>query len=273
MPNSVASLIKQGEQAIAIRDWHSAPWIGWALLAAALLSLLCALIPVLAHWRLRTRAWLENPQQLLSPLPNRTTGYWLSILMSLATAAFAAIVHTTVLRPLSLFISTLAVLSVAHITRIALLEYLGLLFIGATVVSLGTDWFALGGAGGLFGIAAAGLLLFWFSRFWSQQLLDGQAWTTTGRLVPKAVNLSHGFALCALLAAFWVGYAERLGYSVHHIGPLAGGFTAFLLTALGAVLIFSTRQAGGRVGLASGLASILAGLICAARTVSDARAD
>lgn len=273
MLHCLASLIRQGEPVVAGSDWRSAPWAGWLLLAAALLSLLCMLTPVLAHWRLRSRAWLADPQRLLLPLPRRAAGYGLSVLFALAAAGAAGAVNSTPLRPLSLFLATLAVLSVAHITRSAGLEYLGLLFIGGTVVSLATDWFALGGAGGLFGIAAAGLLLFWFSRFWSQQLLEGRAWTTAGRLVPKAAKLAHGLAIGALLAAFWAGYASRLGYPVRSIGPLAGGLTAFLLAALGAVLMFSTRRTGARIGLLTGLASLLAGLICAARTVSDARAD
>ncbi len=50
----------------------------------------------------------------------------------------------------------------------------------------------------LFGLVFMTFLWFWLSRFWRQQLLDGQPWTAAGRAIPYARR--SGFLVAALTA-------------------------------------------------------------------------
>lgn len=42
----------------------------------------------------------------------------------------------------------------------------------------------------------------WLSRFWAQQLLDGQPWTTTGRMIPYASRMAFMLSAIAVLVVF-----------------------------------------------------------------------
>jgi hypothetical protein len=62
-------------------------------------------------------------------------------------------------------------------------------------------WVTPGWPGALFGLALAGGYLLWLARFWDQQLLDGSAWTTAGRLIPAARRLAYVGSSLAFAAA------------------------------------------------------------------------
>lgn len=249
------------------------PWFGAWLTLGALLSLASLLVPVLSHRRMRMIASVEAPEKLLTPHPTQSTWYAFSLILATLVAIAAALPRESSLRPIALFITTLVVSSIGHISRRSWIDFLGLGFACWLMVSIAVDWLPLGGASGLFGVGAAGFLMFWFSRFWQQQLLDGQAWTTTGRLVSKSALVAHAMTLVALGLSIWVGYAHLFGVRLELVGPVAGGITAFVLAGLGAALVFTAHQSATRAGFVTGVVSVLSALLCAARTMHDARQD
>lgn len=273
MPPFVAPIVNRGSTPTSQSIGFDSPVFGLVLLGGGLLAVMFMLVPVLAHWRMRRRASLEAPDQLLIPLTHRSIWYFAALVMAVAVGIAATQPLISAWRPISLFLSVLAVFSVAHVSRRGWMDYLGFVFLGGLTVSIAVDWLPMGGADGLFGLALAGFLTFWFSQFWRQQLSNGQAWTTTGRLVSKAARIAHFLAFVSLGYAAWLGYAHKRGVTLELIGPVAGGVTAFVLAGFGAALVFSAHQAGTRAGFASGVMSVLAALICAARTVVDARTE
>ncbi len=53
----------------------------------------------------------------------------------------------------------------------------------------------------------------WLSRLWEQQLLDGQPWTTSGRMIPYAVRTAEFLAVIGVLVAFRMTLWPTLGIS------------------------------------------------------------
>ncbi|MBL8878228.1 MAG: hypothetical protein JNG88_03830 [Phycisphaerales bacterium] len=273
MPTIIAAITREGSSPTSQPFGFDSPAFGLVLLIGALLAVSFMLAPVLVHWRMRRRASLEAPERLLTRLNRRSLWLFAALVIAVAVGIASTQPLTSAWRPLSLFIAALTVLSVAHITGRGWMDYLGLIFVCGVAASIAVDWLPMGGAGGLTGLGLAGFLVFWLSRFWRQQLLDGVAWTTTGRLVPKAAGVAHVSAFVALAYSLWLGYAHKRGVTLELIGPVAGGMTAFVLAAFGAALVFAAHQAGTRAGFASGVVSVLAALVCAARTIYDARTE
>jgi len=56
----------------------------------------------------------------------------------------------------------------------------------------------------LFGLAFAAFLWLWLSRFWQQQLLNGEPWTTAGRGIPYARRTGFLVAALAVLIAYQI---------------------------------------------------------------------
>ncbi len=74
----------------------------------------------------------------------------------------------------------------------------------------------------------------WLARFWNQQLLDGVAWTTTGRMIPYAQRAAFLLTAVAVLAAFQMAlWPRRVLPSVEDDSParIAAGTAAMLLLA------------------------------------------
>lgn len=75
----------------------------------------------------------------------------------------------------------------------------------------------------------------WLARFWNQQLLDGVAWTTTGRMIPYAQRAAFLLTAVAVLAAFQMAlWPRRVLPGVEDDSParIAAGTAAVLVLAL-----------------------------------------
>ncbi len=62
------------------------------------------------------------------------------------------------------------------------------------------------------GLAGASLLWFWLAGLWRQQLRDGRAWTTTGRLIPLAERVGFMAASLAVLVGAKLAIWPRMPY-------------------------------------------------------------
>ncbi len=61
----------------------------------------------------------------------------------------------------------------------------------------------------------------WLSRLWEQQLLDGQPWTTAGRMIPYAVRTAEFLAAIGVLVAFRMTLWPTLGISPNEDNSVA----------------------------------------------------
>jgi len=86
----------------------------------------------------------------------------------------------------------------------------------------------------LFGLALMILWWRWLARFWRQQLLDGQAWTTTGRMIPYARRTAFLLSALAVLIAFHMAFWPNVAPTVEDDGParIGAGLAAILLLGL-----------------------------------------
>ena len=66
--------------------------------------------------------------------------------------------------------------------------------------------------GVVIGLAGASLLWFWLGRLWRQQLRDGRAWTTAGRLIPLTERVGFLAASLAVLVGAKVAIWPRMPY-------------------------------------------------------------
>jgi hypothetical protein len=73
----------------------------------------------------------------------------------------------------------------------------------------------------LFALWVMMALWHWLSRVWEQQLLDGQPWTTTGRMIPYAVRTAEFLAVIGVLVAFRMTLWPTLGISPSEDDSLA----------------------------------------------------
>ncbi|MBI5863051.1 MAG: hypothetical protein HZB38_00790 [Planctomycetes bacterium] len=80
--------------------------------------------------------------------------------------------------------------------------------------------------------------MIWLARFWRQQLLDGAAWTTAGRLIPAARLLA--VAACVALAG---AFAARLT-AQHTPDSMSGIGAAFVLVLFLLLFRLQSREAG-----------------------------
>lgn len=83
----------------------------------------------------------------------------------------------------------------------------------------------------IFALAIMAALWFWLSRFWDQQLLDGAAWTTTGRMIPLARKTGFVVTAMAVLTAFQLAFWPEWVPSERGDGG-AGRMTASVLAAM-----------------------------------------
>lgn len=160
----------------------------WPLVAAALVLLLVVGL-VLLEWRHRRAVWLDDPQRLAEPMRRPRLVGFLGGAVALAALAVAVELPASRWTPPTCFVACLAVFGLGHWLRRVWLGEAALALVAATLVSAGVAY--VGGHGGaILGWAVASGLLLWLARFWDQQLLDGAAWTTAGRLIPAARRAS-----------------------------------------------------------------------------------
>jgi hypothetical protein len=152
-------------------------------------TLLVVLIANLADWRQRVRLWRTEPQRLIDPPPHRRL-YSLVITACVLVGIIALRLMEAAVTPLATGSAAFAVLVVGHRWRSNAIGELGLMLVAETIIIAPTAWLPRSSASGLLGWALAGVYLLWLARFWEQQLCQGRPWTTAGRLIPIARQLS-----------------------------------------------------------------------------------
>lgn len=189
---------------------------------AAIASLALAIAPAIVHSRRRAAFAKSDPQRLLDPPPD----VWPIDIAAIALAFVAAGLGAPgALAPISTLIAAYALFVVGHRRTYDLAGTLGLLLVGIVVVRVMLEWLPLVGFNLLLGLTVAAWLLHWFAIFWHQQLHHGKAWTTAGRLAPRAEALSYVFLAGALLTyALIASAAPRPSWT--------GGFLALIMLAM-----------------------------------------
>lgn len=168
-------------------------------------AMFCVLVSVLSNWNRRRRGWDKDPLSLLRPEPTDPLAHGMALMLSLGAIVLMLLTPTNPWLPLLSFIAALASGAVAHRRSWPIADDCTVLQIGATAFLAGTCWWPTGWAGAAFGATLAPLLLIWLARFWRQQLLSGQPWTTTGRLVAPARRLAQtGTVAGAVAMAGWI---------------------------------------------------------------------
>jgi hypothetical protein len=200
------SLVALGTPAAARLQAHRGVLEALAPLLAAT-SLFVLLLAVWWVWRRRRAAWLRRPERLLRL---RGSSLFVHVLLMTLVLAVAALAAATLrwgeLSPRSLLMAAIACLGTAHRRQSGFAAEAGLLMlfaafltgvaaIGSSILGMVTTCVILGG------------LALWLSRFWTQQLLDGRAWTTTGRLVAPAEALAVALTLGAGAAALVLAHS------------------------------------------------------------------
>ncbi len=198
------------------------------LYALAAADLLVALGLVLAHRRRRMACWLDQPQRLVA-LQQRSSPVW-AVLVAVAfvACAGAAMFHLHAALPPAVLLAAFACLVAGHVCRWSWASGLGMVFVGQAVTSGVLSWWDAGWLGGVIGLGLSSLYLLWLGRFWRQQLRDGAAWTTTGRMIPIVRRV--GF----------VGVAGTLAILISGLAGLGAHSVGLAVTWLVAVVVANT---------------------------------
>lgn len=161
------------------------------LVLVGCLCLAGALTITLDDWRQRRRIWLRDPSR--SPEYFRPP-LWLYcgiVAVCLFVGAGGILFREHPSAAFALWFAALAAFIVGHVLGCRRCGAIGLILTGAGIVAACTAWLADAGLGAMIGIILAGGYLLWLARFWHQQLDEGRAWTTAGRLIPSARNLGY----------------------------------------------------------------------------------
>ena len=176
-------------------------------LATSGAALAVAIAASLAGWWRRRSVWLTNPEALLAPAGRGWTTVLVVLALSAASIVAAAVGHGGFGPPVAAVLAGLACLTAGHLCSALWLAEFGLFAVAASIPLAGRPF---GAAGMFIGLAIAGAWGLWLARFWAQQLLDGQPWTTAGRLIPAARRLAVAAAV-AMLAHSLVTYPLENG--------------------------------------------------------------
>jgi hypothetical protein len=181
-------------------------WAGWGLVACGLIALLLPLSLVFRHWQHRRRVWFDSPERLLDPPPRPPLYFALSLLLAGLIGVSAMLLPDLRQAPLALVLAAAGAFTVVHLTAWTLAGYVALGALGLALVTAGAAWLVPHATGAVLGTAIAGVLFLWLAGFWSQQLAEGTAWTTAGRLIPVCRSLAHVAAglVLVLVVGLWL---------------------------------------------------------------------
>jgi hypothetical protein len=210
----------------------------WLALLLGTLALLLVLLLVVLDWYLRSRAWHGHPYRAPPPTPRRTVGHAAALALSAAAGLAALPVLASWVTVFSGALSAYAAFGTAHRTGWAAAGWLGLLLVVQAVAALAWVCLVFDRSSAISGLVLPGALLIWLALFWRQQLHNGQAWTTAGRLIAPASRLAAALTAGAfvLVAAGFAPLGGMLGSGgvvVTAGGPVSGIVILFLLPLAG----------------------------------------
>jgi hypothetical protein len=275
-------------------------WLAPVALLAAFAVGITLFVHGLAHWRVRSRHGLEEPERLSAPIGRPRARFAAAFAVSIIVGMLFTFMVRSPLAPLACAAAALSCFTVAHRRGPRAAGDAGMLLTLLTVTTIVTSWLSMGGgvaarpdqtillAGA--GVALGGLHALWLARFWRQQLHDGVAWTTAGRLIPTARRIAQaasvgsailigaslllarpGFSWTALAAGLLVMLlALRLLRDTATHGPSepSGAYCAWPAVAVAGLLL-------GRLTGIDGAGLVVLGLVCvlAALRYSDLPED
>lgn len=171
-----------------------------SLTSAGFGSLAVFLGVVLWNWRRRVRRWLHDPQRLAEHRPESDVLFRLLVVISVCVGVVACLFADSATAAVSALAACLTCLGIGHASSSRVVSETGLILLGISLVTAG-HWLASDGTGALSGLALCGCYFLWLGRFWEQQLWQGRAWTTAGRLIPTVRRLGRAAAAAAALVA------------------------------------------------------------------------
>ena len=189
--------------------WTEARGTTWGilLLCTAAGAMLVARIPIWQHWRYRRGAWKTEPLRLIEQPPAHAGLMGLVLAICAAVGVGSLLAPGAVLAPLALALASLAAFTAAHWSgRSGLAGELGLTLLGGAVILAIATWLPNADTNLLLGGALTAGYLLWLAWFWHQQLHEGTAWTTAGRLIEPARRLAYAtaygcFAVAVMISA------------------------------------------------------------------------
>jgi hypothetical protein len=174
---------------------------GIGLNAAALLSLAAVLASVLRDWRRQRRRWLEQLDAAVADPAGASSLSAILVIVCVLVGLGGMLFRGYWFTPTALWLAALACLAIGHVRGWLVVGEIGLVLVAEGVVFASMAWLTPGWPGALLGLVLAGSYLVWLARFWNQQLLDGRAWTTAGRLIPASRRLGYMASSGAVAAA------------------------------------------------------------------------
>jgi len=227
------------------------------LLAVAAAALIAVLAVILWGWWRRRAIWWGAPQRPLDSPPARPAfGLIVSAVCALVGPVGLAL-RASPLTPISLILAAFAALVAGHVRMAPRGGELGMVLVAAAVACVFPAWGWPGAYGLLCGTALAGGHMLWLARFWDQQLLEGAAWTTAGRLIPVARTNAQLAALIALsLAAGLVLSATR-----EAVSAWAMAVCALLSVVFGLMLVRDSLGTGGMSSAGAACAAFAAAAV------------
>lgn len=220
----------------------------WAIDAAAIGALALVLATVLTDWWVRRRIWLSEPHRLTEPRPARS-GIHAVTVIACVPVGIAGLARpdawTTVI---ALVIAAIACMTTGHTRRWPGASATGLALLAGGVAALLVHWGWTGSLGSMFAVAVASGTMLWLARFWQQQLRDGVAWTTTGRMIGSARWLSAGGSLVLV----WLAFGSQ--HDAVTASPTAIALVVLAVLGLGLVQL---RDAHERAPWVSGTSVVL----------------
>lgn len=221
---------------------HASAW-GVGLNAAGLLCLVVVVGTVLLDWRRRRRQWLEEPERLVETLPARRVLLGVLVGVCVLVGLGGVLLRGAWFTPPAVWLAGLACLVIGHVRTWPWASEIGLGLVAEGIISASLAWLTPGWPGAVFGLCLAGGYLLWLARFWDQQLNDGEAWTTAGRLIPISRRLGYAISMGAVAAA--MGAIAAGDFATQNVWMT--GLTVLLLLGGMSLLVrdgFEHRQSG-----------------------------
>jgi hypothetical protein len=174
----------------------------WSSTGVAFLSLMLVVCDGWVRRRHRMRVWVAAPERLLEQPSLAGWLIWVATPIALFAVGSAVSRGHSAAAPFTAWLAALSLLGAGHLSGLAPLGAAGLLLASLGLAAVPRAWFGVQDGSAAIGLSIAALWLLWLAHFWVQQLADGKAWTTTGRLIPaaraSAVLLAAGMLILAV---------------------------------------------------------------------------